>query len=198
MLQAWRLASEIKTAMKNFLLSFLCLLTVGLFGQTDPNGLGSKPFEIGLGFETYGNSFVPKIDLNYYLSDKRIIHFSPGFGVVGGAGGLSGWRVNAELWNEYRRYLGAEQKWFFSHGFTGRLSFSTLGTLGDQESNLDWSGTSAALGYKLGIGYKINDHFTITGNINPRGNYQIFTDDFSFSNTIKFQAPLRLGLNYRF
>ena len=184
--------------MKSIFLSALCLLSISLIGQSDNDKRPLSKHELGLDFQSITPGFVPKLSYNYYRTEKNILHFSGTFG-FGGSGNFQNisFFAGADFWNEYRSYIGQNKKWFLSHGLTADLGFSSFNyEFAGVGTNI--SGTTAGIGYRLGGGYKINDRFTLTTSVNPKLNYQLLNRNSDFSNKIIFQAPLRLGINYRF
>lgn len=184
--------------MKLLAIIFICLCTSVLIGQNTIEDELRSSLEAGLSFENYKNHFTPRFSINLYRTESNILHFSPSFRLEEGLNEISAWSISNDFWNEYRKYLGKSSKVFLSHGLTLRTGFSTADSFLDEASRYEWQGASLALGYRLGFGYRIDKHFTFTGTINPRGNLQVLDDDFEFSNSIKLQAPLNFGLNYRF
>jgi len=121
------------------------------------------------------------------------LHFNGNFGLTGSKNGL-GIAVGFDFWNEYRKYLGRNDNWFLSIGFTANTGYSNLSF----NENQNLSGYNIGLGYKLGIGYKINERFTLTGTTNPRLNYQLLDRNGIITNRLQLQAPVNFGVNYRF
>jgi hypothetical protein len=190
--------------MRKFLILCFAFISLSLAAQESSENKAPSKHEIGVDFQRFDGGFWPSITYNRYRSERSVLHFKPSFAFaspVSNFGDIyknSSWQVGLSFWNERRTYLGANDKWFLSHGLTANAGYSTLDYSYLGRPDLKWSGLTFGLGYKLGGGYKINDHFNLNVNVNPRINYQLYDGNLDLTNKFLLQAPVNVGLNYRF
>lgn len=173
------------------------VFTTTIFAQAKKENDNSKPLsKHEIGFSYHSDQLpvrsLPFINYRYYRTDKKMLHFS-----LTGAYSPFYQSAGVRFWNERRKYLGADQKWFFSRGLTLNAGFSNF------DYELNWSnpselvGMSFGVGYGLGLGYQLDKHFTITSKFEPSLNL-LHTKSGARTNSLKFRSPLSIGLNYRF
>lgn len=168
------------------------MLSLSVFGQGEQKSSDLSKFELGGKFTSAGSTFFPQLTLNYYRKENKILHFGGGVGL-----GNFGYVITGDFWNEYRRYISEKEKWYFSHGFTisggySRFNFTQIPDVTNSTTTF-----APSLGYKVGGGFRINDHFTISANLNPRAHYFFGSRNFE-GKKYDFNVPLTLGINYRF
>ena len=178
--------------MKNIFFGILCLLTFAVNAQKTSLDQKLSKHEFGVGFDTYnGSNYLPKLNYKYYRTEKNVLNFSTYFTY---AGYYQAYQL--EFWNEYRNYLGRKNNWFLSHGIAGSIAYSKIDYHYFTPGEI-YEGISVGLGYNLGVGYKINDRFSIQAIVKPSINY-IHSLQESKSSDWKLSSPLSFGVNYRF
>lgn len=180
--------------MKYLSLIILSTFSLSLMSQSKLAESPLSKHELGINFNGAGFNFVPELNYRFYKTERKIKSLS-----FGGHYNQVGYSYSLGFWNERRKYLTKNNRLFFSKGLTGNIGYSSYDYSDFGISELTWSAAAASIGYKIGIGYKVNNKISIMSTINPRVNYFFFQQQPAvLERNYRFSAPMNLGVNYRF